>query len=230
MKTIGLIGGMSWESSLLYYQYINENIKKLAGETHSAKILMYSFDFNEIESLMRVGKWDEIEIKLLEVSKKLQEAGADFLVICTNTMHKFVPILEEKIKIPFLHIADATAIDIQNKGLKKVALLGTNFTMSEGFYADRIKEKFGIDVIIPEENDKKTVHDIIFNELILGKFTKESKENYIEIINKLIKKGAEGIILGCTEIPLLISANDVDTVLFDTTKLHSWEAAKLSVK
>lgn len=229
MKTIGLIGGMSWESTVTYYQIINETIKKQLGGLHSAKILLYSVDFTEIEKCQADGNWEKSAEILSEAAINLEKAGADFIVICTNTMHKVAPQIQSKINIPVIHIAEATAHELKENSIKKVALLGTKYTMTQDFYKSKIKEA-GIEVIVPDEKDIETVNDIIYNELCLGNILQTSKEKYIEIIEKLSKKGAEGVILGCTEIGLLINQKDTSLPIFDTTKIHAEKAALLSIK
>ncbi len=228
MKTIGLIGGMSWESTITYYQVINETVKNALGGFHSAKILMYSVDFAELEENMSKGNWDKNAEILTDVSKRLEQAGADFIVIATNTMHKLVPQIESKINIPILHIADATATAIKKDGHKKVALLGTRFTMTQDFIKQKILET-GIEVIVPDEEDIKTVDNIIFNELCLGQVLNSSREKYQHIIEKMKAQGAEGVILGCTEIGMLISQKDSVLPVYDTTLIHAAEAAKLAL-
>ena len=229
MKTIGLIGGMSWESTITYYQVINETVKNALGGFHSAKILMYSVDFAELEENMSKGNWDGNAEILTDVSKRLEQAGADFIVIATNTMHKLVPQIESKINIPILHIADATATAIKKDGHKKVALLGTRFTMTQDFIKQKILEA-GIEVIVPDEEDIKTVDNIIFNELCLGQILKTSREKYQHIIEKMKAQGAEGVILGCTEIGMLISQKDSVLPVYDTTLIHAAEVANLALK
>lgn len=228
MKTIGLIGGMSWESTITYYQVINETVKNALGGFHSAKILMYSVDFAELEKNMSKGNWDGNAEILTDASKRLEQAGADFIVIATNTMHKLVPQIETKINIPILHIADATATAIKKDGHKKVALLGTRFTMTQDFIKQRILNA-GIEVIVPDEEDIRTVDNIIFNELCLGQILKTSREKYQHIIEKMKALGAEGVILGCTEIGMLISQKDSVLPVYDTTLIHAAEAAKLAL-
>jgi len=230
MKTIGLIGGMSWESSLEYYRIINEQIKEKLGGLHSAKSLMYSVDFDEIEKLQHQGNWKDATKLMIDAAKRLEMGGADFIVICTNTMHKMADEVQRNIKIPLLHIADATAEKIKAKGLKKVGLLGTKFTMEEDFYKGRLIKKYGLDVLIPNENDRQIVHDVIYQELCLGKINHSSKEQFIRIINNLVKDGAEAVILGCTEIPLLVQQKDVKVLLFDTTRIHAETAVEYSLK
>lgn len=228
MKTIGLIGGMSWESTITYYQVINETVKNALGGFHSAKIMMYSVDFAELEENMSKGNWDKNSEILTDVSKRLEQAGADFIVIATNTMHKLVSQIESKINIPILHIADATATAIKKDGHKKVALLGTRFTMTQDFIKQKILET-GIEVIVPDEEDIKTVDNIIFNELCLGQVLNSSREKYQHIIEKMKAQGAEGVILGCTEIGMLISQKDSVLPVYDTTLIHAAEAANLAL-
>ena len=228
MKTIGLIGGMSWESSAEYYRIINETVKEKLGGLHSAKCIMYSLDFEEIEKLQHRGKWKEATELMIDAAKRIEKGGADFILICTNTMHKMADEVQSNIKIPLLHIADATAEKIISKGLKKVGLLGTKFTMEEDFYKGRLS-KFGLDVIIPEEDEREIIHSIIYKELCLGEIKGSSKEKFKKIIENLVYKGAEGIILGCTEIPLLIKQEDSPVPLFDTTKIHAQSAVELSL-
>ena len=224
MKTIGLIGGMSWESTVTYYQLINETIKEQCGGLHSAKILMYSVDFAEIEECQAKGEWEKSGEILANVAQNLEKAGADFIVICTNTMHKVLPRIQESINIPIIHIADATADELEKQKIKKVALLGTKYTMTQDFYKERIIAR-GIEVIIPEETDVEIVNRIIYEELCLGEIRETSKTEYIRIINQLKNEGAEGIILGCTEIGLLIKQEDSSLPVFDTTQIHAKVAA-----
>lgn len=229
MKTIGLLGGMSWESTALYYKQINEGIKRKLGSLHSAKIVIYSVDFDEIEKLQHTGDWDKTAEILSLAAKNIENASADFLLICTNTMHKVVPIIQKNINIPIIHIADATAKVLQKDNIKKVGLLGTAFTMKEDFYKNRITENFGINVIVPSEEDIKIIHKIIYEELCLGIIKDESRQRYLEIIEKLAILGVEGIILGCTEICMLISPKDTDIKLYDTTTIHAKEAVSLAL-
>ena len=224
MKTIGMIGGMSWESSLEYYRLINEGVKTRLGGLHSAKTLMYSVDFEPIESLQRSGNWVEQTRILIDIARRLEGAGADLMMICTNTMHKMADDVQSNINIPLLHIADAAAAEIKRQGLGKVGLLGTRFTMEQDFYKGRLADQHGIDVAVPCSDDMNTVHGVIYNELCLGEFRLESKQKFIEIIDRLAEAGAEGIVLGCTEIPLLVKPEDVSLPIFNTTELHA-EAA-----
>ncbi|MFE5322215.1 aspartate/glutamate racemase family protein [Paenibacillus sp. NPDC056579] len=229
MKTIGLIGGMSWESSLLYYQIINQHVKKRLGGHHSAKSLMYSVDFHEIKTLQHQGNWAEATKIMIESAQKLEKSGADLIVICTNTMHKMAHEVEEAVSIPLIHIADSTANEIVKDGIQKVALLGTAFTMEQDFYKGRLSEKFGLEVIVPNEVDRSVVHDIIYQELCLGIINEESKQMYLKIINDLIQQGAEAVILGCTEITLLISQDDCVIPVYDTTRLHAVSAVDFAL-
>lgn len=224
MKTIGIIGGMSWESSLEYYRIMNEGAKARLGNVHSAKCLMFSFDFKEVEELQHEGKWEELTQMMVDQAMNLKAGGAEFIVIATNTMHLMAPDIEKATGLKVLHIADATGEKIKEQGLKKVALLGTKFTMEGTFYKKVLKEVHGIDVIIPSEEDRQIVHDVIYHELIQGTINVESKKAYAKIIEKLANNGAEGVILGCTEIPALIKKEDVSIPIFDTTTIHS-EAA-----
>ena len=230
MKTIGLIGGMSWESSLEYYRIINEQIKEKLGGLHSAKSLMYSVDFEEIEKLQHQGNWKEATKLMIDAAKRLEKGGADFVVICTNTMNKMADDVQNNIKIPLLHIADATAEKIKSKGLKKIGLLGTKFTMEEDFYKGRLIKKYGLDVLIPDAKERQIVHDVIYHELCLGKINQSSKDQFIKIIKNLVDNGAEAVILGCTEIPLLVQQKDVKVLLFDTTRIHAEGAVEYSLK
>lgn len=228
MKTIGLIGGMSWESTLSYYQIINEKTKELLGGLHSAKILMYSVDFAEIEEYQAKGEWDKSAKTLSDIAVNLEKAGADFIVICTNTMHKVVPQISNKISIPIIHIAEATAKAIKRENLHKIALLGTKYTMTQDFYKQKLIDN-DIEVIVPGDEDIEVVNDIIYGELCLGEINSISKEKYINIIAKLQKQGAEGVILGCTEIGLLVSQADISLPVFDTTQIHAQEVAKIAI-
>ena len=230
MKTIGLIGGMSWESSSEYYRIINETVRERLGGLHSAECIMYSADFEEIENLQHQGKWEELTKLMLNFAQKLEGAGADFIVICTNTMHKMAEEVENNTNIPLLHIADATAEKIIEKGLRKLGLLGTNFTMEEDFFKKRLEEKYNIEVIIPSQNDRRIIDSVIYNELCLGIIKQSSKEKYKEVINRLISDGADGVILGCTEIPLLVSQGDVEMPVFDTTTIHARSAVEFALK
>ena len=229
LKTIGLIGGMSWESTVTYYKIINEVIKEKLGGLHSAKCVLYSVDFQEIEECQANGNWEKSGEILGEAANNLEKAGADFIVICTNTMHKVVNQIKEKISIPILHIAEMTAEKILEKGLKNIALLGTKYTMEQDFYKSKLIEK-GINVIIPDKNDIEIINEVIYDELCLGTINSDSKKKFLEIVDKLRSKGAEGIILGCTEIGLLIKNEDTDVPLFDTAIIHAEQAAMYSIK
>ena len=229
LKTIGLIGGMSWESTVTYYKIINEVIKEKLGGLHSAKCVLYSLDFQEIEECQANGNWQKSGEILGEAANNLEKAGADFIVICTNTMHKVVNQIKEKISIPILHIAEMTAEKILEKGLKNIALLGTKYTMEQDFYKSKLIEK-GINVIIPDKNDIEIINEVIYDELCLGTINSNSKKKFLEIVHKLRSKGAEGIILGCTEIGLLIKNADTDVPLFDTAIIHAEQAAMYSIK
>ena len=230
MKTIGLIGGMSWESSSEYYRIINETVRERLGGLHSAECIMYSADFEEIENLQHQGKWEELTKLMINFAQKLEGAGADFIVICTNTMHKMAEEVESNTNIPLLHIADATAEKIIEKGLGKLGLLGTNFTMEEDFFKKRLEEKYNIEVIIPSQNDREIIDSVIYHELCLGIIKQSSKEKYKEVINRLISDGADGVILGCTEIPLLVSQGDVEMPVFDTTTIHAKSAVEFALE
>ena len=229
MKTMGLIGGMSWESSLEYYRIVNETVKEKLGGLHSCKCLMYSVDFGVIEALQHQNKWDELTKLMIEAAQNLKHGGADFIVICTNTMHKMAPEIEHATGLNVLHIADVTGAAISKNQIQKVGLLGTRFTMEGDFYKKRLKDNYDIEVIIPEDADRQIIHDIIYNELCLGIIKDDSRQRYIDIINKLCANGAEGIILGCTEIPLLIKQSDVLIPVYDTTKIHAESAVDFAL-
>ncbi|MBY0595202.1 aspartate/glutamate racemase family protein [Bacillus bingmayongensis] len=228
MQMIGLIGGMSWESSAEYYRIINEQVKKRLGGLHSAKCLLYSVDFAEIEYYQSEGDWEKAGEVLGEAAYSLEKAGADFIVICTNTMHKVISNIKEKVSIPILHIADATAIEIKKHGIRSVGVLGTKYTMEQDFYKSRIEQN-GIKIIVPNEADRELINGIIYNELCLGEINQVSRDSYKEIINRLVQNGAEGIILGCTEIGLLVKQEDSQVPLFDTTFIHAVEAVNISL-
>ncbi len=224
MKTIGLLGGMSWESSSEYYRIINEAVNARLGGVHSADCLMYSVDFGEIEELQHQDRWDELTELMIDAAQRIERGGAEILLICTNTMHRMAPEVQAEIKIPLLHIADAAGEAIRSRGLNTVGLLGTKFTMEGDFYRKRLEEKFGLTVLIPDEADRETVHQVIYNELVKGQILESSRKAFIEIIHKLAKHGAQGVVLGCTEIPLLVKQSDVTIPVFDTTRIHA-EAA-----
>ena len=230
MKTIGLLGGMSWESTLGYYQKINEGIKQSLGGLHSAKIALYSVEFDPIEKLQHQGDWEGTANILADAAKKVELAGADVLLICTNTMHKVAPQVEHAINIPILHIADATAEVLIEKDIKHVGLLGTAFTMEQDFYKGRLRDKYDLNVYTPNDDDRKIVHDVIYQELCLGKVTEESKAEYLRIIDALAKQGAEAVILGCTEIGMLVKQSDTTVTLVDTTAIHAEKAVAYAIK
>lgn len=229
MKTIGLIGGMSWESTQGYYRAINQGIKSKLGGLHSAKVALYSVDFDSIEKLQHAGDWDGTATILCDAAKRVEAAGADFLLICTNTMHKVAPDVEAAINIPLLHIADATADKLKDNGVKTVGLLGTGFTMEQDFYKGRLIEKHGITVIVPDQSDRNIVHQVIYEELCLGNVNEQSKAEFLRIVQELADQGAEGVILGCTEIGMLIQPADTSVKLFDTTAIHSNKAVELAI-
>lgn len=224
MKTIGLIGGLSWESSLEYYRIINEAVKERLGGLHSAQCLLYSFDFAEIEALQSAGDWDKATFRMIQVARQLERGGAESIVICSNTMHRMADDVQNSVDIPLLHIADATARAVVNAGIETIALLGTRFTMEQDFYKGRLTDQFDLNVRIPEEPGRSTVHNIIYNELVLGTITEESRQAYQDIIRELVAQGAQGVILGCTEIGLLIKPEHSPVPVFDTTELHALAA------
>lgn len=230
MKTIGLIGGMSWESTMSYYRLINEGIKEQLGGLHSAKLVLVSVDFAEIEALQHQGKWKETGNILSKAAQSLEKAGADFILICTNTMHLVAPKIQAVVSIPLLHIADATAEDIKKAGIKKIGLLGTAFTMEEDFYKGRLEKEYELEVVTPNQADRKIIHQIIYDELCLGKTEDASRNEYLRIIDELTEQGAEGVILGCTEIALLVKPEDTQVKLFDTTEIHALKAVEKSLE
>lgn len=227
MKTIGLIGGMSWESTATYYSIINSRINAELGKNHSAQCIVYSFDFQNIEELQYAGKWAELEVELIKAAKALKAAGADFLVICTNTVHKVADNIEKEVGLPLLHIADVVGEAVQTDGRQRIGLLGTIFTMEEDFYVRRLESKFGLDVLVPEKNDRQVINNIIFSELVKGIVKERSKNEYLRIMDILKNQGAEGIVLGCTEIGLLIK--EYDLPLYDSAVLHANKAATMSL-
>lgn len=229
MKTIGIIGGMSWESTVTYYQIMNETVKRELGGLHSAKILLYSVDFSEIERCQAEGDWEKSGDILASAAESLERAGADFLVIATNTMHKVAPQIQKRIHIPIIHIAEVTAEELKQNHITTVALLGTKYTMTQDFYKEKL-ENAGITVLIPDEQEIEVVNSIIYDELCLGSILETSKERYLQIIDGLKNRGAQGVILGCTEIGLLIRQEDTDLPVFDTTRIHAVKAAKLSLE
>ncbi len=224
MKTIGLIGGMSWESTQTYYREINEGVKQRLGGLHSAQIVLYSVDFDPIEKLQHRGDWEGTARILSDAARDIEAGGADFFLICTNTMHKVAAEVQGAVRIPLLHIADATATALLENKIQRVGLLGTAFTMEQDFYKGRLVEKHGLDVLVPEAPDRRLVHDIIYNELCLGTISPKSKQIYAGIIDRLAEKGAQAVILGCTEIGLLIDQSDTTMPLYDTAKIHAAEA------
>jgi aspartate racemase len=221
---------MSWESTVTYYRLINEGVRERLGGLHSAKIVLHSVDFHEIEQLQHQEKWNEAGLLLAEAAKKIESAGADFLVICTNTMHRVASQIESHIKIPLLHIADATGEEIKKAGLNTVGLLGTRFTMEQDFYGGRLTEKYNLKILIPDERERELVHRVIYEELCLGKVRENSRDQYVTIIRGLVDRGAQGVILGCTEISLLIKPEDVRTKLFDTTAIHAYKAVEWTIE
>lgn len=229
MKVIGLIGGMSWESSVEYYRIINQEIKRRLGGLHSAKCLLYSVDFHEIERYQSEGAWEKAGEVLGNAARSLEMVGADFIVICTNTMHKVVEEIASKITIPLLHIADATAAQIKEKGINSIGLLGTRYTMEQDFYKSRL-EMNGIKVIVPNEKEREIINKVIYEELCLGNIQQKSRDYYKRVIQGLIDSGAKGIILGCTEIGLLVKPEDSDVPLFDTAYIHAFEAVNMSLE
>jgi len=229
MKVIGLIGGMSWESTAEYYRIINETVKKRLGGHHSAKILLYSVNFSEIESLQRKGEWQESTEIMCDAARRIERGGAECLLICTNTMHKMAPEVQNAVTIPLLHIADATAKDIKKKGIKRIGLLGTKYTMEEDFYKGRLADNYDLEVVIPQEDDRNIINQVIYHELCMGKIQEESKNQFVRIIQDLDATGVEGVILGCTEISLLIKPGDSPLPLFDTTAIHAGAAVEFAL-
>jgi aspartate racemase len=229
MKTIGLIGGMSWESTALYYRILNERVRERMGELYSAKLVLYSVEFHEIKRLQHLGHWEEAGQLLAAAARSVRAAGAEFLVLCTNTMHIVAPAIEAGGGLPLLHIADATADEIKSKGIGRIGLLGTRFTMEEDFYRGRLSARYGLDVLVPEKADRDIVHRVIYEELCQGKVLEPSRREYRRVMEKLVAAGAEGIILGCTEITMLVDAGDATVPLFDTTRIHALRAADLAL-
>ncbi|MCE8039835.1 aspartate/glutamate racemase family protein [Halomonas sp. MCCC 1A11062] len=230
MKTIGLLGGMSWESTVSYYRALNEGVKAALGGFHSAKLCLYSVDFAEIERLQHAGDWDATAEILSRAARSVEAAGADFLLIGTNTMHKVAPQVAEAVSIPLLHIADATAQRLADDGIRRVGLLGTRFTMEQDFYKGRIAEGFGIEVLVPDSAQRDLVHEVIYHELCLGQVKETSRQRYLEIIESLREQGAEAVILGCTEIALLVQQSHTTVPLYDTTAIHAEEAVKWALQ
>lgn len=229
MKVIGLIGGMSWESSAEYYRIINQEVRRRLGGVHSARSLMWSMDFGTIEQLQHAGDWPALTAEMAAAARRLEAGGADFIVICTNTMHRMADAVSAAVAIPLLHIADPTARRIVSAGLRRVGLIGTAFTMEQDFYRGRLAAQFGLDVIVPDEADRRTVHGIIYHELVAGIVRDESREAYRAVIRRLVERGAEAVIMGCTEIMLLISQADSAVPVFDTTEIHALSAVDLAL-
>jgi len=230
VKTIGLIGGMSWESTVPYYRLINEQIRQRLGGLHSAEIILYSVDFHEVERLQHSGEWAAAGSLLAGAAKALERAGVDFLVLCTNTMHKVAPAIETAVDIPLLHIADATGVEIRAAGFATVGLIGTRFTMEQTFYKERLEQKFGLRLLTPDDRDREIVHRVIYEELCLGKIADDSRVEYRRIMANLVGRGAAAIILGCTEITLLVGPADSTVPLFDTTSIHARKAAEWALR
>jgi aspartate racemase len=230
MKTIGLIGGMSWESSSLYYQIINRSVQEKLGGVHSCKSLLYSVDFDEIALFQKKGEWEKLSAIMVDAARKLEKGGADFIVLCTNTMHKVSDEIEKNISLPFLHIVDATAEKIKEKDFKKIGLLGTSFTMEQDFFKGRLLEKHQIETLIPSEKQRADVHRIIYEELVKGIISNTSRNLFLEIIADLLDKGAEGIVLGCTEIELLVTNEYTNAELFNTAEIHAKKAVEFALE
>jgi aspartate racemase len=230
MKTIGLIGGMSWESTREYYRILNEETRRALGGFHSAKCILYSVDFADIEKLQHEDRWEDLTAIMVRAAHTLENAGADLLLICTNTMHKMADDVQKTIGIPLLHLVDATAEQIRRDGLTKVGLLGTKFTMEQDFYKGRLSDRFGIEAIIPDNEDREYIHQVIYNELCQGIVNQASSEKFIQIINNLIDHGAGGIVLGCTEIPLLVKQTDIPVPVYDTTEIHAKAAVVFALR
>lgn len=230
MKTIGLIGGLTWESTIEYYRIINEEIARRLGGVHSARILMHSFDFQDMDTLMLAGRWEEVGAKAAEAGLGLESLGADFLLICSNTIHKVAEVVSETVSVPLIHLADVTAGAVKEKGIGKVGLLGTVFTMEHDFYKGRLAQKHGLEVLVPGKEDRAFVNRVIDEELALGELKEASRARFLGIIDDLARQGAGGVILGCTEIPLLVKQPDTDVTLFDTTRLHSLAAVEEALR
>jgi aspartate racemase len=229
MKTIGLIGGMSWESSLAYYRIINETTRDRLGALHSAQVLLYSFDFAEIEPLQAAGRWDEAAERLISAAQALERGGADLFLLCTNTMHRVADEIQRRVAIPLLHIADSTADKVVKAEIGSVGLLGTRYTMEESFYRDRLSQGHGLEVLVPGPEDRRLVHEVIYGELCLGKVLETSRDHYRRILRELVGSGAQGIILGCTEIGLLVGEGDASVPVFDTARIHAQAAAEAAL-
>jgi aspartate racemase len=230
MKVIGMLGGMSWESTAEYYRIVNEAVRARLGGQHSAKTLLYSVDFHDVERLQREGRWDEADALMVECARRLERGGADFLVICTNTMHRSAPAVERAVGLPLLHIADATAERVKGAGVKRLGLLATRFTMEQDFYKGRLAERHGLEVLVPEEEDRRLIHAVIYDELSRGRIRAESRREYLRVMDGLAARGAEAVLLGCTEITLLVKPEDTNLRLFDTTRIHAEEAVTLALQ
>jgi len=230
LKTIGLIGGMSWESTIEYYRMINQEVRARLGGVHSARIIMHSVDFDEYDVLMKLNEWDEIADRLVEIARSLQESGADFMLVCTNTMHKVAGRIQDAIEVPLLHIADATGEAVIGAGLRTVSLLGTRVTMEADFYKSRLIQRYGLNVLVPDQGERELIHQIIFEELVRGLIDPGSRAKYVEIIEGLIERGAQGIILGCTEIGLLVRQEDIRVRVFDTAVIHAHRAVDYAIR
>ena len=230
MKTIGLIGGMSWESTIPYYRIINEAVKERLGGLHSARLVLHSVDFQEIEALQHAGDWDGAGRAMAVAARSVASAGADFMVLCTNTMHKVAPAMEQAAGIPLLHIADPTAAAIRSRGLARVGLLGTRFTMEQDFYRGRLRDRHGLEVLVPDAGGRDLVHRVIYEELCLGQVREASRAQFKRILGELAEAGAQGVILGCTEISLLVDPADAPVPLFDTTRIHALSAVDLALE
>ncbi|WP_182025404.1 aspartate/glutamate racemase family protein [Vibrio rotiferianus] len=229
MKTIGLIGGMSWESTANYYQIINREVKARLGGLHSGKVCLYSVDFAEIETLQHQGRWGDTAKILSQAAKSVEAGGADFILICTNTMHKVANQIQQAVDVPLVHIADATAEKLVADGIKKVGLLGTRFTMEQDFYKQRLIDKFGVEVVVPSVDDQTIVHEVIYNELCRGEVREDSRQQYLAIIDNLVEEGAEAVILGCTEIAMLVEPQHTGVKLYDTTEIHARAAVEFAL-
>jgi aspartate racemase len=230
VRVLGLLGGMSWESTVSYYRAINEAVRERLGGFHSAKLLLYSVDFDEIERLQRAGDWEKAGALLADAARGLEAAGAELLLICANTMHLVAPAIEAAVRIPLLHIADATGDEIRSAGIRAVGLLGTRFTMEQAFYRDRLRERHGLEVLVPDEPERELVHRVIYEELVAGKLLDASRTAYRRVMAGLVERGAEGIVLGCTEIPLLVGPEDAAVPLFDTTTIHARRAVEWALR
>ncbi|MCP3912409.1 MAG: aspartate/glutamate racemase family protein [Actinomycetia bacterium] len=226
MRTIGIIGGMSWESSAEYYRIMNEEVRSQRGGTHSARCLMWSFDFHAIEALQEAGDWDGAAAQMVDAARRLEAGGAELVVIATNTMHRLAPQIEAAVELPLLHIADPTAAAIAASGATTVGLLGTRYTMEQDFYRGRLEDRHGLEVLVPDEPDRTMVHDVIYDELVLGIVEQGSRARYVDAVGRLVERGAQGVILGCTEIELLIGPDDVPVPVYPTTELHARAAVE----